>query len=329
MKAACYAALVFEIMAFQLHDQRAATTFGQERPVFRASTTAVSVHVAVRAGNLPVGGLSATDFSLTDQGVPQDVALVEVAAVPLDVTAVVDVGARAADRFERLQDDVGAIAGLLRPDDRLRLIGYGYDVVETLPLQAAAKTPRLERMVTLGGTSLHDAVAAALVQRPDPNRRRLIVVLADRTDTLSVLDAGRVLAIARRADAVLHVIGLESGCVPSTTSWRRGEPRPPEFRPPERPIVRYPAAVPCDPAAVETLTEAAHATGGALHRLSWISASAVHGFKKAFEDFGSSYVLRYTPLGVAPEGWHQVDVKVLRPGRFAVRARKGYFGGRP
>ena len=36
-------------------------------------------------------------------------------------------------------------------------------------------------------------------------------------------------------------------------------------------------------------------------------------------------MLRYVPNGVALTGWHDIDVKVLRPGRFTVRARKGYF----
>ena len=57
--------------------------------------------------------------------------------------------------------------------------------------------------------------------------------------------------------------------------------------------------------------------------------SAFQGFKRAFDDFRSSYLLRYTPRDVSPEGWHDLEVKLLRPGRFTVRARKGYFGGHP
>lgn len=99
---------------------------------------------------------------------------------------------------------------------------------------------------------------------------------------------------------------------------------PPGF-PPTRAPIRGPAGPPCSPDDFETLTAAAEATGGSVHGLSWISSSAVTGFKRAFDDFRSSYVLRYVPKGVALTGWHEIDVKVLRPGRFTVRARKGYF----
>ena len=49
-------------------------------------------------------------------------------------------------------------------------------------------------------------------------------------------------------------------------------------------------------------------------------------FIRELEDFRTSYVLRYSPTGVPAGGWHDVDVRLNRPGRFEVRARKGYFG---
>jgi hypothetical protein len=51
-------------------------------------------------------------------------------------------------------------------------------------------------------------------------------------------------------------------------------------------------------------------------------------FLRALDDFRSSYVLRYSPHGVAAGGWHEIAVRVTRPGRgYVVRARKGYVGG--
>ena len=48
---------------------------------------------------------------------------------------------------------------------------------------------------------------------------------------------------------------------------------------------------------------------------------------RVFEDFRSSYVLRYTPARVTARGWHELEVKTTRAGRLTVRARRGYFGG--
>ena len=49
-------------------------------------------------------------------------------------------------------------------------------------------------------------------------------------------------------------------------------------------------------------------------------------FVRALNDFRTSYVLRYAIQGQAKAGWHELQVRVTRPGEYEVRARKGYFG---
>jgi hypothetical protein len=46
-------------------------------------------------------------------------------------------------------------------------------------------------------------------------------------------------------------------------------------------------------------------------------------FVRLIAEFKTRYVLTYTPRGVAPSGWHTLDVKVSR--RAAVQARRGYL----
>jgi hypothetical protein len=41
----------------------------------------------------------------------------------------------------------------------------------------------------------------------------------------------------------------------------------------------------------------------------------------------TSYTVRYILEGVPLKGWHDLAVKVTKPGKYVVRARKGYFGG--
>jgi hypothetical protein len=79
---------------------------------------------------------------------------------------------------------------------------------------------------------------------------------------------------------------------------------------------------------LDRLEEAARTTGGTV-RNSNPSESIVDSFKRAFEDFRESYVLRYTATGVQPEGWHNLRVEVLNGNKYTVRARRGYFGGIP
>jgi hypothetical protein len=75
----------------------------------------------------------------------------------------------------------------------------------------------------------------------------------------------------------------------------------------------------------EALSAAAATTGGRLHRTEVITEPSLTGtFREAFEDFRRGYMLRYSPAGVAPSGWHTIDVKVRGPREYTVRARNGY-----
>ena len=62
-----------------------------QQPTFRSGTDLVSVDVIVRVAGDAVGGLTASDFALRDNGVPQRIESTEATAVPVDVSLVVDV----------------------------------------------------------------------------------------------------------------------------------------------------------------------------------------------------------------------------------------------
>jgi hypothetical protein len=47
-------------------------------------------------------------------------------------------------------------------------------------------------------------------------------------------------------------------------------------------------------------------------------------FKATFDDFRSSYMLRYTPQGVTRSGWHAIKVTVPGQKALEVNARRGY-----
>ena len=49
-------------------------------------------------------------------------------------------------------------------------------------------------------------------------------------------------------------------------------------------------------------------------------------FARILEEFRMRYLISYSPEGVAPGGWHELDVRVRTRGA-AVKARPGYFAG--
>jgi hypothetical protein len=278
---------------------------------FRSSTDAVTVDVSVKRGNNPVPGLSADDFRLTDNGVEQAVDAVSIEAVPLDITVFHDTSPSQGGNLDRFKDDVRTMAGLLRPGDRLRLLifGAGRQVVDVFGWRAAGEDLNLDPVVIAMISPVDDGVMAALLHRPDVGRRHLAVALTDAVDSGGVVSSLEVERLAERAETVLHLVLM------GTNGWM-------PFR--HGPNLWLPTSI--DPESLGRLQSAAEATGGQVHDPLFGDPDPVKEFRKIFDDFRASYVLRYTPKGVERGGWHEIEVTVPSARRATVRARRGYYG---
>ena len=246
----------------------------------------------------------ATDFQLLDNGVAQSVTASLIERLPLDVTLVLDTSGSVAGRFADLKTQLQQISDLLRPNDRLRLIAFTNTAVDVFGLQPGGARLPLERLAPGGSTSFYEAIAAALMAIPNSERPQLVFAFSDGMDTTGFLDADRVVSLAGHTNAALYV-GLVHSPPP-----RRNSMTPYEGGP-----------------NVRLLREATARTGGALiEDSSGAKLAAVFG--KLLDEFrAGSYLLTYTPQGVARNGWHDIVVNVRRPGTFEIRARKGYDGG--
>jgi VWFA-related protein len=71
-----------------------------------------------------------------------------------------------------------------------------------------------------------------------------------------------------------------------------------------------------------TLQQIAAETGGTLIP---VGTDLTATFRRALDDFRSSYVLHFVPHGVEHNGFHVLDVKVKGKSKVAIRARRGYF----
>ena len=181
------------------------------------------VNVSVRAGNVPVTGLTAADFVVTDSGVRQTIENVSVEAVPIDVTLILDTSGSTARAIGRLIADARTIAGLLRPIDRFRLLSIDTYVNQLLPLQPAANITWPAQIPTSTAQARCTTRSSPGIIAPvDIDRRHLIVALTDGVDTTSVLDAGmRPSDVASRSEAVLHMVhfALEAAAPPVPRNW--------------------------------------------------------------------------------------------------------------
>jgi len=320
----------------------------QQPPTFTANTDVVYVDVSVRKSGRQLTGLTAADFELRDNGVKQDIDTVEAAAVPIDLSIIVDVSGNPDRPWENLptparvaadlDTDVKRLVALLRAGDRVRLFAQDTYVQPVWPLQVASSVPRVERVAFDGQSSLYDTLTAVLLQPVEPRRRHVIVAATKGLDTVSAVSATDIGAIAAHADAQLHMVMLEMEADKEATvrpfqCANMGLCRPTyRFWTPARRRLFIPQPITGPAAPLHTLTpdgvrvrNAAESTGGDLYQAEALSEPTLYGvFAKAFENFRQSYILRYSPKGVARAGWHDITVTVPRDKSVTIRSRNGY-----
>jgi VWFA-related protein len=264
-----------------------------QKQTFSSRTLGVRVDVLVTDGRSPVGGLTAADFELRDNGIIQTVDVVDTSDIPINAILALDTSD--STQGQRQKDLVAASQALLdglKPIDRAALTTFNNLVTPQIALTSdlSAVRRQLQRIAPAGETSIMDGTYVALTATLAQTGRSLVVVCTDGNDTTSWLQPDEVLESAKRSSAVLYAV---------TAASRRRSP----------------------------LKDLADATGG--HMLAVNSSADLRGaFEKILQDFRSRYILAYSPQGVPVEGFHRLDVRVKRKG-LTVKARPGYVGVGP
>ena len=137
--------------------------------VLRSEVRLVRLLTTVKdpAGNL-IGDLSKDDFKITDNGVPQEIAVFErTTSQPLSVSLMVDTSASTATHLKNEMDSVHRFLRALFQDgntqDRAALYSFSWQVV--LEMSFTRNLGRLEsalrRLTSHGGTAVYDAMQLA------------------------------------------------------------------------------------------------------------------------------------------------------------------------
>jgi VWFA-related protein len=262
------------------------------QPIFKASIDGIRVDVLVTdSSRRPMRGLTAADFLIRDNGVPQEIDVVSFGETSLNVGLAFDLSESiAGPPLARLQAASQALTSKLQPADRLALVTFDHVVTLrcALTLSRGCVNDALAEAKPIGETALIDGVFAGMTVGESETGRSLLMVFSDGLDTASSLNEARVLDMGRRSDVVVYPIASKG-------------PRP------------------------DFLDELASLTGGRLHELGW-NDDLSGTFAAILDEFRYRYLVTYTPKGVPKDGWHKLDVRVSRSGA-RVKARPGYQGG--
>ena len=279
----------------------------QEAPIFKVDVQLVRLLATVKdaAGNL-IGALEAKDFTVSDNGVQQEIAVFEHnTAQPLSVTILLDTsGSTAKDLKYETASVLKFLNALVRegnPRDAVSLYTFNYDV--TLIHAFTRRLSQLENSLKFlraeGGTSLYDAVYLAASPLRSREGRHVFVAITDGGDTTSAKKYQDALDAAQKADAVFYPVVV----VPITNDAGRntgGEH------------------------ALETL---AAGTGGRPFYPS-VGTELDRVFAEILRDLRTQYLVGYYPHGVATDAkFHTVRLELARRPDLRVSTRAGYYGG--
>jgi VWFA-related protein len=263
------------------------------RPVdqltFTSRTTRVRLDVSVVGpGAQPIRGLAAADFDVRDRGARQVIEVEGLDDSPVTVMLALDLsGSVRGETLRQLRRAADTVAAALEPRDRLglALFASGIVIVPPAPPDRAALAAAMDAEFAVGDTSLIDATFAAMNVVERLGTPRIVVVFSDGQDTSSFLPAAAVLEGAKRSSTVV--------CAVSTR--RRG--------------------------ANAYLDDLAAATGGESVNVARIDDVAA-SFEALLARYRQGYLASYQPTDAAA-GWHDVSVRVRRPGA-RVFVRPGY-----
>jgi len=315
----------------------AVPTASEQQPQFRTGVDVVQLNIAVTDKTRVISDLVAADFEVLDNGVRQEVVSVSREALPIDVTMALDTSESVVQWVQNaIVSAANRIRERLKNEDRFSLVTFNQRIHERNALLPASQASPISLGRPMGQTSLNDAIATVLAARPVVDRRQLAIVFSDGFDTTSVLDEDDVLEVARRSQTTMFFV---SGQQPGNRVLRTWSTTP------NGGLSLSTTVAPrdSDRSAIDFMYRIAAATGGIvqvaqLSNITFRSGFPMIGrtqnnlldapFIKALDDFRTSYVLNYQLAGVPRPGWHEVTVRVKRPGnQYAVRTRNGYTGG--
>ncbi len=277
----------------------------QESPTIRVDVRLIRVLANVKNefGAL-IGGLDKEDFHITDNAVPQQIAVFERSTQqPLRVSLLLDISASVIKELKYETDAAIRFARTLinegNEDDSIALITFNHAV--DLVASFTRRLPRLENALKNlqpgAGTSLYDAIYLAGEELEGRDGRKVIILVTDGGDTASYKKFPDALMAAQRAQAAIYPILVT-------------------------PVLNDPGRNVGGENALQLMAER---TGGRV-LLPGGFERLTESFTEILRELRTQYLLGFYPRGVegAKEKFHRLQVGVKRPG-LRVQARTGYY----
>jgi Ca-activated chloride channel family protein len=275
----------------------------QPAPIFRAATQIVPLYVTVTdATRRLVPGLEQGDFTVLDNGVPQELTLFDNNPRPFSVVVMLDTSLSMTLNLDLVKRAAEQFLFRLTPEDQ-GMVGAFNDKIQfasDLTNDRDSLVGALDDLMFGNPTRLYDAVDQAIDQLRPVEGRKVVLVFTDGDDTASKTGLGDAMAKARNEEVMVYAIGLESTM---TIGGMRQRTRPDRG-----------------------LRKLADETGGGYFELKSTDELGTT-FTRVAQELRAQYVLGFSPATLDGKV-HKLEVRLKQPNLNA-RARKSYLAAAP
>jgi VWFA-related protein len=263
------------------------------------------------------------EFKVLDDNAQQEItAFSQPTDLPLRIGMVLDTSNSIRERLKFEQDAAidFLFNALRRGKDQAFLMTFddGPEIIKDFTGDTGDLRDTILKQRAGGGTALYDAVYAAsnhllnnspLPPGPNPDVRRVLVVISDGDDNSSTRSRGESIEMTQRAGVIIYSIS-------TSTEWVSPDEEKDVMKQVQRKYLKTEGDQVLDQLALET--------GGRS-----FFPYKVDDLGQSFLDIGDElrhqYALAYSPAGRAPDGkFHTIKIQTDRKD-VIVRARKGYY----
>lgn len=286
----------------------------------RIDTELVDLNVSVfnHDPKNPVGELQQKDFTVMENGSPEEISFFAAASSPFDLVLLLDLSGSTADKVSLIRKSAKRFVEAARPTDRISIIAF-----TDMPYIVAQPTTDRKELVEQikkienphGGTNFWDSLGFVLRNfsgKDGVAHRQAIIVMSDGVDNAlpdvpgpgSNLTFEQLLEMVKMSDAIVIPIFLDT----------------------EREMVKkHLASENSYVLARQQLSELAGESGSLLYRARKLED--LNGvYEQVIRDLGTVYSIGYHPTNKQRDGsWRTVSVQLVNRPELAARTRRGYY----
>ena len=185
----------------------------QQQPVFRGGNDIVPILATVLDANgRLVPDLEKEDFTILDNGKPQEIVFFQNDVQPFTAVVTMDFSFSMTRNLDLLRDAAEQFILRLLPDDKAQVGAFS----DKIDFSGTFTNDRDDLILALkdlqygNPTKLYDALDASIDLLDEASGRKVIVVFTDGDDTASRRNFNDVLKKAREKEVMIYAIGLQS-----------------------------------------------------------------------------------------------------------------------